>query len=511
MPKKRARDADRESSVAAALASASPGLQRALIDHYVRGDFVAFSRIVFEIVVPGERLHLNWHIRAIAHALEEVRLGRTTRLIITVPPRHLKSILASVAFPAFVLGHSPNRKIVCASYSADLAAKHANDFRAVMRSVRYRRLFPGTQISPDKNTELELMTTKRGGRFATSVGGTLTGRGGNLIILDDPMKPDEAMSEALRQRATDWYRLTLLSRLNLKSEDAIVVVMQRLHVDDLVGVLLEEGGWQHLDLPAIADQDQEVPIGEGRTHRFMAGDVLDPIREPREILGGLKAAMGSLAFSAQYLQRPVPAEGNMIRREWLRHYDAVPEKSHDDTIVISLDTAMKATELSDYSVATVWLSRRETYYLLDLLRGRFDYPSLKAAVLALKKRWPGAVILIEDKGSGTSLIQDLRRQDMGAIAIEPTADKVTRLYANQPAFEAGQVLFPREAPWLNDLIIELMAFPNYRHDDQVDSISQALTWMRNRPPAVSIPPPIQVGRGERPSWGGSYWAASRIG
>ena len=444
------------------------------MDVELRTNLVSFIRIVFETVVPGEALHLNWHIRAMAHVLEQVRLGHIRRLIITVPPRHLKSIVSSVAFPAFLLGQDPTRKVVCASYSADLATKHANDCRAVMRSDRYRRLFPGTRISPEKNTELEFMTTKRGGRFATSVGGTLTGRGGNLIILDDPMKPDDAMSEPLRRRAIDWFRTTLMSRLNLKGEDAIIVVMQRIHVDDLVGVLLEEAGWHHLDLPAISDCDQVIPLGKGETHRFAAGDVIDPMREPRKVLDELKAAMGVMAFSAQYLQRPVPAEGNLIRREWLRFYDQAPRQETGDLIVISVDTAMKATEISDYSVGTVWLVKGETCYLMELVRGRFEYPSLKTAVLGLRRRWPEATVLIEDKGSGTSLIQDLRTENMAVIGIEPDGDKVTRLYASQPRFEAGVRFFPREAPWLSELIVELMGFPHYRHDDQVNSISQAL-------------------------------------
>ena len=458
----------------------SVALKRAIVDEVARNDLVSFTHLVFETVVPGERLHLNWHVRAIAHALEQVRLGKIKRLIITVPPRHLKSLTGSVAFPAFVLGHKPNTKILCASYSADLAIKHANDFRAVMRSERYRRLFPETRISVEKNTELELMTTSRGGRFATSVGGTVTGRGGNIIILDDPMKPDDGLSDALRQRAIDWFQQTLLSRLNAKRDDAIIVIMQRIHVDDLVGVLLEQGGWHHLDLPAIADCDQDIPIGYGKIHRFAAGDVLDPIREPREVLDEMKASMGSMAFSAQYLQRPIPAEGNLIRRAWLQFYEVAPQPASNDEIVISVDTAMKADEIADYSVATVWLMKKEKYYLLDLIRGRFDYPALKKQVLQLKQRWLGATFLIEDKGSGTSLIQELRYENLSVIGIKPEGDKTTRLYSTQALFEAGSVLFPREAPWVQDLILELLAFPKYRHDDQVDSISQALIWMRHR-------------------------------
>ena len=189
----------------------SPAAQRALVDECMRQDVVSFIRKTFE-AFPGERLHLNWHIQAIAHALDQVRSGAIKRLIITVPPRHLKSITTSVAFPAYVLGHDPSKKFVCVSYSNELSTKHAIDCRTVMQSDWYRRLFPGTRISSDKNTEMEMLTTMRGGRLATSVGGTLTGRGGNIIILDDPMNPKQAMSEASRTSTFQWFRTTLLSR-----------------------------------------------------------------------------------------------------------------------------------------------------------------------------------------------------------------------------------------------------------------------------------------------------------
>jgi hypothetical protein len=193
------------------------------------------------MISSGDELMLNWHIEAITHALTKVMRGETTRLIITLPPRALKSICASVAFPAFVLGHDPKRRIICVSYSESLARKHANDCRALMRSARYRGLFPGTRISSTKDTELEAMTSTRGFRLATSVGGTLTGRGGNLIVIDDPMKPQDAQSQSARENTVQWYANTLLTRLDNKARDSIVVVMQRLHLDDLVGYLLDQG------------------------------------------------------------------------------------------------------------------------------------------------------------------------------------------------------------------------------------------------------------------------------
>jgi predicted phage terminase large subunit-like protein len=458
----------------------SSAAQRALVDELLRRDLVAFIRRTFEAVAPGETFRMNWHISAMAHVLQEVRLGKINRLIITIPPRHLKSITTSVAFPAFLLGHEPTKKIICVSYSADLSTKHARDSRAVMSSRWYRRVFPTMRISLEKNTELELVTTMRGGRLATSVGGTLTGLGGNFIILDDPMNPKQAMSEATRKSVIQWFGNTLLSRLNDKREDVIIVVMQRLHVDDLVGTLLEQGGWYHLDLPAIADAPQRVPLGRNKFHHRDAGDILHPALEPARVLAQIKAQMGTMDFSAQYLQRPIPAEGNLIKREWLKFYHTVPQKLPQDLTVISWDTAMKATEIADFSVATVWHVQGDNCYLLDLVRKRFDFPDLKQTVIKQKEQWPGAHVLVEDKGSGTSLIQELRRDHVTVIPISPENDKVTRLYATQPRFENGSVHFPAGAPWLEDLLAELLAFPHARHDDQVDSISQALGWIDKR-------------------------------
>ena len=349
-----------------------------------------------------------------------------------------------------------------------------------MKSDWYRGIFPRTRISPDKDTETEILTTMRGGRLATSVGGTLTGRGGNIIILDDPMNPKQAMSETSRTSTIQWFRTTLLSRLNLKGEDAIIIVMQRLHVDDLVGILLEEGGFDHLEIPAIADGPQKIPIGSKTFYRRHEGDVLDSIREPMDVLISIKASMGTMDFSAQYLQRPIPAEGNLIKREWLKYYQVPPDRQPKDMIVISWDTAMKSTELADYSVGTVWHVQGNKFFLLDLIRGRYDYPELKRTVLIAKNRWPSSHMLVEDKGSGTSLIQDLRRDGVPVISIKPEGDKVSRLFANQAQFESGSVWFPQDADWMPDLVSELMAFPSVRHDDQVDSISQALTWINGK-------------------------------
>jgi hypothetical protein len=237
------------------LVKLSPAGRRRYLDTMLAQDFSAFVRKVFETVSPGDVFLPNWHIDAMTFAAESVIDGKVRRLITTVPPRHLKSIIFSVSLPAFLLGQDPTKRIICVSYSNELAIKHAIDFRAVMSSEWYRRVFPKARVSREKDTQFETMTTTRGYRFATSLGGTLTGRGADLIVLDDPQKPEEALSEVQRNSAAQWFDTTLLSRLDSKSEGAVVVVMQRLHEDDLAGRLLEKEGWQHLKIAAIAEQD----------------------------------------------------------------------------------------------------------------------------------------------------------------------------------------------------------------------------------------------------------------
>lgn len=288
------------------LVKLSPAGRRQYLAKMLAQDFSAFVRKVFEAVSPGDTFLQNWHIDAMTFAAEGLIDGKIKRLITTVPPRHLKSIIFSVALPAYLIGRDPTARIICVSYSNELAIKHSLDFRAVLGSEWYRRVFPKTRVSREKDTQVETMTTSRGYRYATSLGGTLTGRGADLIVLDDPQKPEEALSEALRNNAGQWFDTTLLSRLDSKSEGMVVIVMQRLHEDDLAGRLLEKGGWQHLKIAAIAEQDTSIPIGPRCVHSRAAGAVIDPVRESRGDLERLRQSMGELFFSAQYQQEPIP-------------------------------------------------------------------------------------------------------------------------------------------------------------------------------------------------------------
>ena len=441
----------------------------------LRNDPRAFLQKVFTTLAPGQIYIPNWHIEAIVHRLELVRLGKIRRLIINMPPRSLKSIAASVAFPAYVLGHDPSRRIVCVSYSGDLAKKHANDFRAVIETPWYQATFPGMR-SGSKDSEGEIELTGRGSRLATSVGGTLTGRGGAIVIIDDPLKPDDAMSETKRSAVNQWFTNTLLSRLDDKRTGAIVIVMQRVHMDDLTGFVLSHSDeWEILNLPAIATVDETVPLWGHRVYHRIVGEALSSEREPLEILNGLKLQLGSDAFSAQYQQSPVPPGGAMVKRAWISRYTEQPAISERLFTYQSWDTAHKGGSENDWSVCTTWMvARGRKWYLVDLWRGRVDYPSLKAKVQALAQEWKPSRVLVEDVGAGTVLVQDLRGKVSGIIAVRPQGDKATRMMAASAKFQSGEALLPTRAPWLADLEAELFAFPGSRHDDQCDSISQAL-------------------------------------
>jgi predicted phage terminase large subunit-like protein len=352
----------------------------------------------------------------------------------------------------------------------------------VIESDWYRRLFPHTRIDPRKNTESEFETTGRGYRLGTSVGGTLTGRGGNLIVIDDPIKPGDAMSETRREAVKQWYDATLSSRLDSKTEDAIILIMQRLHIDDLVGHVLAKGeAWTHLDLPAIAEVQQVIAIGNNKVYRRAAGELLHPSREPVGVLEELKAAMGSQAFSAQYQQAPVPPGGALIRWSWFRTYKSPPGQKSVDRIVQSWDTASKAGTTNDWSVCTTWMIRGKDYYLLDVLRQRLEYPDLRRCIIAHARAQKAATVLIEDAGSGIHLIQDLKREGkLRPIAVRPEGEKAVRMEAQSAIIEAGHVLVPEDAPWLGDFRTEIMSFPYGRHDDQADSVSQFLAWATAR-------------------------------
>jgi predicted phage terminase large subunit-like protein len=447
----------------------------------LRNDFLTFLHRSFYALNSQTPFLLNWHIEMMAAKLEECRLGQCRRLIINVPPRSLKSHCASITFPAWVLGHNPAAQIINVSYGQDLADKLARDTRELMVADWYQRLFPATRLSPQKHSVNEFMTTAQGYRIATSVGGVLTGRGAEYLILDDPMKPEEAISDTRRRTVNDWFSNTLYSRLNDKARGVIILVMQRLHEDDLVGHVLGQEKWDVLSFPAIAERDEsfliQTPWGT-RRHTRLVGDVLHPERESRETLEGLRRTLGEYNFAGQYQQAPAPFGGGMVKREWFREYlpEAAPQTF--DEIVQSWDTANKESELANYSVCTTWGKKGTRLYLRHVYRKKLNYPDLKRAVCEQAEVHGATVILIENKASGEPLIQELVSEGLAVKGIDPVGDKVMRLHAQTATIENGFVYLPKEALWLDEYLHELTTFPRGKHDDQVDSTSQALAWIK---------------------------------
>jgi predicted phage terminase large subunit-like protein len=451
----------------------------------MRRDLYGFIERTFYQLNPTTTFLPNWHIEAIALALEACQRGEIRRLIINQPPRSLKSHCASVAFPAFLLGLDPTAQIICASYGQELANKHALDCRTIMGSRLYQEIFPRTRLSPERQAVSEFMTTQQGFRLSTSVGGVLTGRGANLIIIDDPLKPDEALSETQRKAANDWFDHTLYSRLNDKKTGCIILIMQRLHEDDLVGHVLGIEPWKTIRFPAIAEEDEThlIPTPDG-VRRFVrrAGEALHPEREPLEILKHLREAQGEYNFAGQYQQSPSPLGGGLVKAEWFITYSANELPSKFEMIFESWDTANKPTELSDYSVCTTWGVKEKHLYLLHVFRKRLGYPELKRALREQAEAFNPEVILIEDKASGTQLIQDLINEGMHAIKrYDPLMkDKTMRLSTVTSTIENGFVHLPEKAPWLGEYLHELTSFPKGKYDDQADSTSQALDWFKQQ-------------------------------
>jgi predicted phage terminase large subunit-like protein len=448
----------------------------------LRSDFFSFMERSFHQLNPDVPFLTNWHIEVIASELEACLRGETKRLIICVPPRSLKSHCASVAFPAWLLGRRPSAQIICASYGQDLANKLALDCRSLINADWYQKLFP-TRLSSQRQALAEFMTNAQGFRLATSVGGVLTGRGGDFIIIDDPLKPEEAVSETQRNAVNDWYQHTLYSRLNNKETGCIIIIMQRLHEDDLVGHVLAQGNWKILRFPAIAIEDETHAIKTlygTRTARRRAGEALHPQRESLEVLDKIRAIQGEYNFSGQYQQEPAPLGGGMVKLGWFKRYGVGDEPAKFDTTVQSWDTAVKATELSDYSVCTTWGMKDKHLYLLHVSRRRMEYPELKRAVRESANAFNPSTILIEDKSSGSQLIQELIREGLHAVTrYEPQMDKIMRLHSVTSTIENGFVHLPEKAEWLAEYLHEMTSFPKGKFDDQCDSTSQMLDWIKN--------------------------------
>lgn len=445
-------------------------------DELLSNNFPTFIGKTLATIDPAAEYLPNWHIDLIAEYLEAARKTQITRLIINMPPRSLKSVCVSVAWPAWLLGQDPRTRIIAASYAATLSVKHSLDCRLLLSSEWYKDIFPDVKLMRGQNQKQKFVTTMRGYRMASSVGASVIGEGGNFLIIDDPISPAQAANKLWRQHVNSWFDHTFSTRLDNKKTGVIVLVMQRLHREDLSGYLLEKGGWEHLCLPAVSQYAHKYNFGSVIKIRE-AGEILHPGRENLQLIERAKIELGSLAFAAQYQQDPLPEEGAMVQRNWLTRYSALPASV--ESVVQSWDTAIKTGVQHDASVCLTFLEAGGRSYLRDARVMRLEYPDLKRAFYQYAEEHKPNMILLEDKASGQQLLQDIKREShLPLIGIRPKSDKVTRFAAISAMIEAGKLVLPQQAAWLADFEAELFSFPHGSHDDQVDALTQYFDWKR---------------------------------
>ena len=451
-----------------------------LIQAILRNSFNCFVAKSFSTISPNSIYLHNWHLDMIAYKLAQVEKGEITRLIINMPPRYLKSISVNAAWPAWLMGQDPTKRIMVASYSQALSNKHSQDCRLVLNSKWYKDLFPWTRIAKGENQKSKFVTTKRGFRFSTSTGGTATGEGGDILIIDDPQNPTKINSKKYREKTIEWFEQTFISRLNNKKTGAIVIVMQRLHDEDLCGYLLKNKPkqWELLKIPASYDKET---IYKGYYNLVVeTGAVLHEEREDLQALNKLKLELGEYNFAAQYNQDPVPNTGSMIKKAWLQYFSP-QDKCSFSQIIQSWDTAIKAKDEHDYTVGITLGVNDYGYYILDLYRAKLEFPELIIAVKDSISKWKPQSILVEDKSSGQSLIQTLKNEiKTPIIAIKPKFDKITRFASHTPLFETGKIFINENAKWRIEFEKELLSFPKSSNDDQIDALSQALNYLKQR-------------------------------
>lgn len=431
----------------------------------------------------GYRWTDNWHHRVICQHLQDVYDGKIKRLLINISPRYGKTEIAVLNFITWAMGRAPDSEFIHTSYAATLAENNSAATHSIMGHDAYRDLFPDVRMAGGGRAHWK--TTAGGVMYATGSGGSVTGFGaGKLkevgengvapfagaIIVDDPHKAAEADSETMRKGVIEWYQNTLASRLN-SPHTPIIVIMQRLHEEDLSGWLLKGGSgeeWTHLCIPVLNEQDEP----------------LWPWKHDREALAAMERS-SPYVFAGQYMQRPAPLGGGLIKEAWFKYHPWSPKLEPEQRrkyrrIVQSVDTAFKTREMSDYSAIITFGEHDAGYDILDIFKAKLEYPDLRRQIMLHAGHWQPNAILIEDKASGQSLIQELRTTTrLAVLPIRPTVDKVARVNAITPLIEAGKVSLPQGHPEVAAFISECGQFPNGKHDDAVDALTQGLSWMSN--------------------------------
>ena len=439
-------------------------------------DLLEFTKTTFESFT-GDQFIENHHHRLICTALERVIIGDIKRLIINLPPRYSKTELAVVNFIAWAIGIFPDSHFIHASYSKRLASNNSGKIKALVESEIYQEIFNNISLRDDTKAKDEWATRQGGVVYATGSEGTITGYGagklrktfGGAIVIDDPHKASEASSEVRRENVIEWFRTTMESRTN-SAYTPIIIIMQRLHENDLAGWLLNGGNgekWENIVIPAINEKGE-------------------PLWEFRHTLQELRRMEKSnpYVFAGQYMQRPAPLGGGIFKDDWWKFYTVAPNVEYK---IITADTAQKVKEHNDFSVFQCWGVYENNIYLLDQLRGKWEAPELKTQFKAfwLKHYGTGTETVgrlrsayIEDKASGTGLIQDIKRnENIPVIPVQRNIDKVTRAMDMSPYIASGYVYLPSNVSWLSEYLSEFARFTplmTHEHDDQIDPTLDAI-------------------------------------
>lgn len=456
--------------------------------------FAYFVKRAWPHIIP-DPLVWNWHMDAICEHLQALVTGGipSRRLLINVPPGSSKSTLVGVMYCAWLWGPGgqPWHSYIGAAHEQGLAVRDNRLTRELVKSEWFTRLWPIT-LKGDQNEKLYFENDARGFRQACAVA-SMTGRRGHTIGLDDPLNPEKAYSEAARQTALRVLSETIPTRLNDPATSAIIIVMQRLHEDDPSGYVLSQGlGYEHLCIPMEFEPQRRTYTCLGWTDpRREEGDLMFPERFPREVVERDKKALGEYAWAGQMQQAPSPMGGGIFKTEWWRVLDAPPIVKWR---AIYADTAQKTKEQNDYSVFQCWGQTLDgQIVMLDMVRGKWEAPELETMARAFWQKHKavqnaGALraFYVEDKVSGTGLIQKLKREGIPILGITRTVDKVTRAMDAAPYVQSGNVLLMRNLEHLSDFLSEASVFPNGTHDDMIDAAMSAISGMSapNAAPAI---------------------------
>jgi len=413
------------------------------------------------------------HTELVCEALQPIVEGEQKYILIEMPPRHGKSMTVTETFPSFFIGKNPDKRVIASAYSDNLARKFGRLNRNKL--VEFADDLFNINISQEKSASNNWgIEGTRGGMIATGIGGSITGEGADLLIIDDPLKNnEEAQSQTIRDKVWDEWETTLSTRLH--KGGSVIVIMTRWHEDDLVGRLLERSphDWERIRLPAIAEDDDDL------LHREEGEALCPELGYDKEWAEIKKIEVGSNTWASLYQQRPSPSDGNIFNRNWWQFYNKPPSRFQE--IVQSWDLTFKDANSSDYVVGQVWGRNGADKYLLDQVRAKMDFPATVQAIRTMSRKWPRAKAkLIEDKANGPAVIASLKREISGLIAVNPEGGKVVRAQAVTPDIEAGNVFLPENEPWIHDFIEECSSFPNGKHDDMVDSMTQALNRMGSK-------------------------------